>query len=197
MEKKGEESVSTRHGIAKGTDAAGRAKARAAPQQAPHGESCPRVLSGAPPAASKAPRRPQRQHDQPELLLLRLPVRRRCFRRRRQRGPPVCCAAWRCAAGKSRVPLAKVKVGVRALVDVLNLEKRSVLVLVDLAPAYLEGTGRRQRRARVGTFIKRRTARRRSRLKKKRMAWRQERTSCSRGCGLCSRGCTALPSSSL
>ena len=93
--------------------------------------------------------------------------------------------------------LAQVEIGVTPLVDILNLDERLVLVLVDLAPAYLEGTGRRQRRARVGTFIKRRTARRRSRLKKKRMARRQERTSCSRGCGLCSRGCTALPSSSL
>ena len=64
MKKRGRR-ASARGMVAKGTDAAGRAKARAAPQQAPHGESCPRVLSGAPPAASKAPRRPQRQHDQP------------------------------------------------------------------------------------------------------------------------------------
>ena len=33
------------------------------------------------------------------------------------------------------VPLAKVELSVRALVDVLDLDERRVLVLVDLAPA--------------------------------------------------------------
>lgn len=88
-----------------------------------------------------------------------------------------------------RAPLAQVELGVGLLVDVLNLDQRLVLILVDLAPAGMNRCDSASD-APSGTTTRSGPATGRGGQAGERL------TACSRGYGPCSTGCTARRPSS-